>query len=173
MKTKRFVGLLSILILACLIPAPAIADPGTAGTIGSEKNTKAVSDKLQSKPAGDTLNAPSAAKHQVVVYYFYTTQRCSSCLKIEAYTKEAIDSAYSAQLKDSLIVWRMTNIDEKANEHYQDDYQLYTKSVIVSDMVGGKQIRWKNLEKIWEYLDDKAAFQAYIKTGIDSYLKAE
>ena len=170
MNTNRIAVSLSIILLVCQFPAIVIADSGPAETT---VNAKVAADSLHNKPAIDTLKATSGEKHQVVVYYFYTTQRCSSCLKIEAFTKETLDSAYSAQLKDSLIVWRFTNIDEKANEHFQDDYQLYTKSVIISDVVDGKQIRWKNMEKIWEYLDDKAAFQAYIISGIDSYLKAD
>ncbi len=37
---------------------------------------------------------------KVVVYYFYGTARCDSCMKIEAYTKEAIESGFPEALKD-------------------------------------------------------------------------
>lgn len=170
MNTNRTIVSLSVIILLCLLPAIAMADSGAVGTTG---NAEAASDSINIKSAVDTPKETSGEKHQIVVYYFYTTQRCSSCLKIEAYAKETLDSSFAAQMKDSLVVWRLTNIDEKDNEHFQNDYQLYTKSVIISDVVDGKQLRWKNMEKIWEYLDDKAAFQTYIRAGIDSYLKAD
>jgi len=122
-------------------------------------------------PAADSSEALIGPR-TLVVYYFHGTQRCSNCLKIESYTKEAVDSAYAGQLKDSLMVWRVINTDEDANKHYRDDYQLYTKSVILCDVQGGKEVRWKNLDKVWDYLGDKAAFKSYICDEIAAFMKA-
>jgi hypothetical protein len=38
---------------------------------------------------------------------------------------------------------------------------------------GGKQVKWKNLEKIWERVGDKDAFVKYIQDEIREYLGAE
>jgi disulfide oxidoreductase YuzD len=125
---------------------------------------------------GDTA-IPSASgatepgSHLVRVYYFRTERRCASCRRIEAYTDEAVKSAFERELKDKTMAWEVVNIEERGNEHFVQDYKLYTKSVVVVDVVHGKQTRWKNLAKIWELLDDQAAFERYVQDEVRQYLE--
>ncbi len=161
-------AILLIVSLAALVSAFAASVAGADSTLAGSK----VVGK-ETKVASDTLTDKVEAKHQLIVYYFHGTQRCANCIKIEAYTKETVDSSFASQLKDSTIVWQLVNTDEDANKHFRQDYQLFTKSVVLSDLADGKQIRWKNLDKIWEYLGDKAAFQAYVRDAITGYLKAQ
>lgn len=113
---------------------------------------------------------PPAAANRIVVYYFYTTHRCASCLKIEAYTREAVESSFAADLAAGRVVWRPMNTDEESNRHYLKDYKLYTKSVVVVEEINGKQERWKNLPKVWELLGDRPGFLLYIQEETDAYL---
>lgn len=169
----------SIMVLSCLVIL------GLTGPFDplSATDSALVKPKAVGQAKVDTLTKSSAKEssgaiqtkvgngHRLIVYYFHGTQRCSNCIKIEAYTKEIVDSIFSAQLKDSTVVWRLVNTDENANKHFRDDYQLFTKSVVLSDLDDGKQVRWKNLDKIWEYLGDKVVFQAYIRDEVAAYLK--
>ena len=50
------------------------------------------------------------------------------------------------------------------------DYQLYTKSVVLSLVKDGKEQKYENLPKIWEYVGDTDTFYTYIKTETDEYL---
>ncbi|SYZ74736.1 Redox-active disulfide protein 2 [Candidatus Zixiibacteriota bacterium] len=125
-----------------------------------------------SSPQAVQAITPDSA-HQVIAYYFHGTRRCSNCIKIEKYTHEAIDSAFSDALKDGHLVWRVLNTDEDSNAHFVDDYQLYTKSVVLVDLHHGKQVRWKNLEKVWEHLDDESAFKQYIRDEAALFLKID
>lgn len=75
-------------------------------------------------------------------------------------------------MKDGKLVWRLVNVDEPANRHFIDDYQLYAKSVVVSDVRGGEEVRWKNLAKIWQLLNDENAFIKYIQDEVRVYLEA-
>ncbi len=154
--------------LAVLVSAFASSIAGADSTLAGSKGSG-----KEPTVASDTLTDKAKAKHQLIVYYFHGNQRCANCIKIEAYTKETVDSTFASQLKDSTVVWRLVNTDEDANKHFREDFQLFTKSVVLSDLADGKQIRWKNLDKIWEYLGDKAAFQAYVRDEVASYLKAE
>jgi len=108
----------------------------------------------------------------VVAYYFYTTQRCGNCIKIETFTKEAVETGFSDEMQNGKLVWRMINTDEAENAHYLADYKLITKSVILSDVHGGKEIRWKNLDKIWMLLRDKEEFQKYVRAEVAGFMKA-
>lgn len=140
--------------------------------VDTSKKTTPVSI-IVPKPAKDSVvikDSSSVSKHKVIAYYFHGTKRCVSCKKIEAYTKEAIDSAFANELKNGQLEWLVINTDSSQNEHFTEDYKLYTKSVILSDLHDGKQTRWVNLEKVWEYLDDQQKFHEYIQTELKSYL---
>ncbi len=102
----------------------------------------------------------------IIVYYFHTTQRCSSCIKIEKYTKEALQESFAKEIEKGIIELKVLNTDEKPNKHYIKDYNLYTKSIIISVLSKGKETKWGNLEKIWFYLNDEKEFKNYIKTEI-------
>jgi len=129
------------------------------------------------KVAGDaaasgapTLVAPSVQPHRVIAYYFHTTQRCASCRAIEAYSREAIENAFPDELKDGRIVWKVVNIEVKGNEHFVKDYGLYTKSLVLVNEVRGKPAEWKNLEKVWQLLQDKSKFLRYVQDETRAYL---
>ena len=62
------------------------------------------------------------------------------------------------------------NTDEEENKHFMDDFQLYTKSLVVVEMKNGEQIRWKNCTKVWELLMDKKAFQDYVQNEVRGFL---
>ena len=109
--------------------------------------------------------------HLIVVTYFHNTMRCPTCHKIEELSTQAIKFHFEKELKAGKLVFRVINVDEPANEHYNTDYQLYTKSLIVSEIKDGKEIRWKNLEKIWEFVRDEEQFDKYVHTEIADWLK--
>jgi hypothetical protein len=117
--------------------------------------------------AGET---PPQPENRIVVYYFYTTYRCASCQKIEAYTREAVHNSFAEDLAEGRVVWAPVNVDEKPNKHFVKDYKLYTKSVVVVEEIGGKQERWKNLPRVWELLGDRPGFLLYIQEETESYL---
>ncbi len=137
----------------------------------SEQGTKA----SVSETTHDSVQAvsDSTQAHKIVAYYFHGNVRCVSCKKIEAYTDEAIHGAFASELDGGSLEWRVVNIDEPENKHFIEDYQLYTKSVILSDMADGKEVRWKNLDKVWKLLGDKDEFIAYIDNEVKGYLGAE
>ena len=107
----------------------------------------------------------------VIAYYFHTTYRCASCKKIEAYSREAIESGFVEELKNGTLQFLSVNIDEADNKHFVKDYQLYTKSLVICDMEGGKQAQWKNLAKVWELIRNKDEFVKYVQDEINNYLK--
>lgn len=120
------------------------------------------------RPAGAA--DPPVAKNRIVVYYFHTTYRCTSCKKIQAYTEEAVKASFANDIEQGRVIWRPLNTDEKANKHFLKDYQLYTKSVIVAEEINGKQERWKNLPKVWELIGDRPGFLLYIQEETEAYL---
>jgi hypothetical protein len=150
------------MLMALLVLPAVVSAQGTEPSAQAHATTD--SGKVDNK-AGDS--------EKVIVYYFHGTRRCASCMKIEAYTEEAIDSAFADQLGDGSMEWLVINTDEEENRHYNEDYQLYTKSVVVSRVVDGAETDWKNLDKIWKLLGDKQEFQNYIRAEVASFIETE
>lgn len=94
-------------------------------------------------------------------------------MKIESFSREAVETGFSEELKNGKVVWHLVNLDEPANKHYIDDYQLYTKSLIVSEVKNGEEVRWKNLAKVWQLTNDKKAFVRYVQDEVRAYLAGE
>ena len=146
-----------------------------SGALGTDTD-KAASDSVAAtqvdtvqKIATDT----SAQTDKIIAYYFHGYRRCASCLKIEAYTKEAIDSFFTEPLTDGRLEWRVVNTDDEENQHFLKDYQLYTKSVVLVEMNNDKQVRWENLDRVWKLLAEKKEFMDYIRTELSAFLTGE
>jgi len=121
----------------------------------------------------ETAKSETELSSKTIAYYFHTTRRCPSCKKIEAYSSEAISTAFAEQLENGEIEFKLINTDEKENTHYNDDYQLYTKSLVLSKIVDGEETKWVNLDKIWELLGDKEKFTKYVVLSMEDFNKNE
>jgi len=106
-----------------------------------------------------------------VAYYFHGNFRCDNCRKIEQYSRESVELYFSEQLKTGELTFKVINTDEPENKHFVEDYQLYTRSLIIAEFKDGKQVKWKNLAKVWDYLNDEEKFYEYVKSEIQNYLE--
>lgn len=104
------------------------------------------------------------------VYYFHRTLRCPSCERIEAWSKAAVETSFPVELESGQVVWHSLNLDEPEFAHFDGDYDLNTQSVVVSEWKNGREARWKNLEEVWELLDDQSGFQQYIEAEVRGFL---
>jgi hypothetical protein len=108
--------------------------------------------------------------HKVIAYYFHTNTRCDTCRKIEAYTHEAIEEGFKTELNSGTLELRVVNYEERENRHYIKEYQLVSKSLILVNMVDGKQTEWMNLKLVWELVKNKQAFLNYVRGEVRNYL---
>ena len=117
-------------------------------------------------------SVPTASKEgrRVIAYYFYTTQRCVTCQMIETFTREALETGLADDLEDGRLVWLPVNVQVPDHEHFIQDFQLTTKSVILAEMAGEEQTRWKNLDQVWFLVRDKEAFLTYIQEETRDFL---
>ena len=111
------------------------------------------------------------AQTKVIAYYFHGSFRCPTCRKLEQYSKEAIENNFQEAIVSGKLRFEAVNVEDKGNEHFADQYKLYTKSLILSLVKDGKEVRYKNLDKIWTYVREKDKFIAYIKADVDAMLK--
>ena len=143
----------------------------------SNHNEKPISDDAKAVASPDSTVMPgdsSVAEKEnstgkIVIYYFHGNRRCKSCKKIEAYTREAIETSFGTELENGTMEWLPVNTEQDDNEHFIEDYKLYTKSVIVSRIENEKETEWKNLEKVWRLLNDKDSFIKYITDEVQAF----
>lgn len=149
------------IILTSLLSLFVIVSIGFAVINEKQDSTRAEVEKKQ----------PNMS-HHYIAYYFHGNARCQSCYKIESYTSETIKTKFAKELSKGTVVWEVVNVEEGLNQHFIKEYSLNTKSVVLSEIENGKEVKWKNLDKVWELLGNQAQFQTYIESEVKDFLKA-
>ena len=139
----------------------ALAGCGIAAVTG------AVAGAPQKAKAPPAVAVAPAASPGVLVYYFHATVRCATCRTIEAYAQETVTTKFASDLQARRLEWRAVDVQEPANHHFIQDFQLYTRSVVVVDAKNPK--RFKILDRVWQLVRDKAAFQSYVEQEIRAF----
>jgi hypothetical protein len=129
-----------------------------------------VSETGKEKPAEAVAGTSENDGDKTVVYYFHATKRCLTCRTIESYTEEAITSGFGDQIADGKMEWKSINLDLPENEHFVEDYQLATRTVVLVEKKNGTDIRWSRLDRVWELVHDKEQFVSYIRDETDDFL---
>lgn len=149
---------------------PAPAAPSETGTVDRARARPAPAappsrsaEPVRSAEPTPSEPAPPNAEHRVIrVAYFHATARCVTCRRIEQQAHDAVEGDFAGELAAGEVVWTTVNVDEPENRHFIQDYRLYTKSVIVSELVDGREVRWKNLDQVWQLVRDQEAFSRYV-----------
>ncbi|RPJ35749.1 MAG: hypothetical protein EHM17_01215 [Verrucomicrobiaceae bacterium] len=107
---------------------------------------------------------------QVVMTYFLLGSRCPSCRKIEALARETAEQVFPAELAAKKLIFRVIDTGEPMNRHYLNDYQLSSKTIVISRRVDGRETAWKDMRKVWDLFDDPPAYHAYLGAQVRGYL---
>lgn len=157
------------------LPAATPSEPAVAPEPAAAPTVKPAPRPVAARPAAPESVVQAdlarvAPPATIFVTYFHTTARCTSCLKIEDLTNATMTTRFAAPIADKRIVWRSVNLDEPENNHFVKDYGLFTKSVVVTEVKEGREVRWKNLDKVWKLLGDPESFQAYVEKEVQGFL---
>ncbi len=117
------------------------------------------------------VTAENAPPVRTIAYYFHGSVRCYTCNLMEKYSKEAIGTNFKDALANGVLEFRSVNVEDPGNEHFVDDYGLYTKSLILSMEKDGKEVKSKSLDKIWEYARNRQRFVDYVTGEIAGFMK--
>lgn len=145
--------------------ADTAAQPATVPAAGGQAPVAPPEPAAQLPAAGTTdAKAPAASAVKIVAYYFHSTTRCTTCLTIEDYAKEALLTGFADERKRGSLRFAPVNIEEPENEHFSSDFSLASSSLVLVRFVDGKQTSWKILEKVWELVRDRDAFYRYVRS---------
>ena len=105
----------------------------------------------------------------LMVTYFHSDKRCETCNNMEAYTKEAVETFFAAELASGNVKMRVLNWQSLANAGYTKKYALLGNAVIVSQIKDGQETRFKNLEDVWSLAHDRKEFVEYVREEVQAW----
>lgn len=92
--------------------------------------------------SGDNgADARPSAKDRVEVIYFHGKQRCASCLAMEKYAKEVVNTIFADELKKGTIVFKTIDISSTYGEKIADRYEVTWSSLFINKWKDGKETR--------------------------------
>ncbi|MFP4521135.1 MAG: nitrophenyl compound nitroreductase subunit ArsF family protein [Fibrobacterota bacterium] len=159
--------------LAVLCAVLIMVNPACAEKRGETEDAQSISQNKD-----ETAKTISAAKSEetesaVDVYLFHGSYRCRSCNLMEELTLEVIDERLAREKKNGSVRFSHVNVEKDENRHFIDKYKISSISIIVSKKSGGKETKWKNLDKVWTLLGNNEKFKEYVLAEIETYLEVK
>ncbi|HUT34886.1 MAG TPA: aromatic aminobenezylarsenical efflux permease ArsG family transporter [Planctomycetota bacterium] len=109
----------------------------------------------------------------ISVYYFHGNKRCDSCRKIERLSREALEKGFPQELRQGQAEWHVANYQAPGNEGFEKAYEIAASTVVLVEFRDGKPGRYKNLEEVWDYLDDGPRLVGFVQGAVGAFLKDE
>ena len=116
------------------------------------------------------LSAATEQPDRVVVYQFHRRFRCEACYKLESAMDETFKTHFPDQFAEGKLVFNVIDLDSEGNKQYEKKYDFFYNTVIVVDVRASKEVRFKNIEKVWQLTEDKDQLIKFIKTEVDEYM---
>ena len=110
---------------------------------------------------------------KIIAYYFHGNARCKTCLTIELYAIEAIETGFPEALRSGKIEFLPVNLEIPENEHFIDDFQLAARTIVLERVVEGERKDYLNLHRVWELVRDKEAYVAYVQDETGKFMNGE
>ena len=78
-----------------------------------------------------SIDVSDASTSEIEVIYFFGKQRCSSCVAMEKFAKEAIDSVFPEKINDGEISFKSIDITTPEGEKLADSFEVTSSSIFV------------------------------------------
>jgi len=112
-----------------------------------------------------------AGKDSVLVYFIHGRAKCPTCDLILAHTRSALEESFPEETRKGQLVLVPVDVEKPGNEHFMEDFGLFTTSVVLfSGNQEGKE-RWRNLSKAWELAGNAEAFKSYFVDEVRRFLQ--
>lgn len=121
-------------------------------------------------PLGDTIPIVEGVDPNFAVYFFYNDVYCDTCERLEGYAIEAVRAHFHEDLDSGVLRWRSIDMTTPENEHYAEDFKLFSKSIVLVELVQDEEIRWENLKDIWDLVYDQPKYTEYIKSSLAAFM---
>ncbi|MBN1803622.1 MAG: hypothetical protein JW837_00075 [Sedimentisphaerales bacterium] len=152
MLSRLTQSVLIVLVLNCCGCQEPQSDGGSASS--------GLSRQHKGNPAAST----------VIVYYFHRTNRCFTCLSIEANAAQAIRDNFSQQMTDGTLIWMSLNLDDPGGEEFLKEFGITASTLVVARIVDANRVEFEKLDKVWQLLGDSEEFSEYVTDEINKFM---
>ncbi len=119
------------------------------------------------------INSFSKEKSEnIKIMYFHATERCQGCLALEGNVVKSVNELYETELKAEMYNYDSIDFLAEENEKFVELYKIETQTLIISKVVEGKEVKWINLDKIWDYAGSYPKMKKYIDREMKKLLKS-
>jgi len=121
-----------------------------------------------------TVEVATQQNDKTMVYYFHGATRCKTCRSIEALTIEALETEFPEQIAEGSLVIKSVNLDEAANQHFVQDFELSVRSVVLERIADGQHKEWKSLNSVWDRIHGEPQdFMQFIQDQAHQFLDTQ
>jgi len=150
MNAKTLTRIALLAIVAAAVGGWAFKEFGTAAKAGADTDD------------GMNFTRPDG----ITVINFHGEKRCRSCIRIGTLAEKTLEQHFADDMRAGGLHWEHINYEAPGNTHYVNDYQLVSSTLVATLWRDGREVKWTELDGVWDHLNDEAAFDAYLAHGI-------
>lgn len=112
-----------------------------------------------------------ASGARVMVYAAHMTFRCPNCSRIEALTRELLDSEFAAEQDSGILEFH--SVDYLRDPGFARQYDVTSSVVIIARFRNGTVSGFERLDGVWTHLGQRDAFHDYVREAVERSLSLE
>lgn len=125
-------------------------------------------DNSKNKIGNNLTEKPKA--EIIEVFYFHSTARCTSCLKLEEYIRNTINTFFQEELNNGSLKFKEINVDLVENKELVQKFQAVGSSLKINEIYNGMDHIEEDV-KVWRYLNNENNFANYLQARIKTRLE--
>ena len=178
MKIKKSVWMLLVLALLfggglVIFNVPRLmkrTPGGTVPSIGVGLGTPLQVD-APTRRIADLSELPKGAVSHVDVVYFHRTERCTSCLNAESYTRETVEQYFADQVQRGRMSFQVYDVGKAENAALARKFDAAGSSLHLGVLIEDTEYLCP-VQDIWLYTTNKYVFIAKLKEKLASLVES-
>ncbi len=166
----KITGMVNFFFIVLLTVIILFFQPQPVAAVEAENENGLSATTIQKDDRNKVVNKKPLSR-KIIAYYFHSTRRCFTCKKFETLTQKVIQENFQIELGNGSLEWKPVNIDKNENKHFIKEFNLYTKAIVLVEIIDNKRSGWKNLDQIWQKVRKEDDFKQYIRDELKKYLK--
>ncbi len=130
------------------------------------------SGKAQNQNSTDNMGNKTevSGPNRIEILDFHNEHRCVSCVSIESYAKETLNTYFAKEMQNGKITFTLLNADDPKNETMVEKYKAYGSTLVLNVIIDGKETAHDITEFAFLNSEDKNKFIAEFKLKMEEQL---
>lgn len=122
---------------------------------------------------GEALSvfSENGSGNAVLVYFIHGRAKCPTCDLMLAHTRSALETSFPEETRSGRLRLVPVDVEKPGNEHFMEDFDLFTTSVVLYSRKGEGKARWKNLARAWELAENGESYKTYFIAEVRRFIE--